>query len=313
MSALIGGKYRNVIDCRLQATERIALLTMKQNPYSAAVAASANNQTGLEKGEEIPTTLSPPDSATPALVIENLSAGYKKHFFAAPKRVVHDLSFSVYPGEVVGFLGPNGAGKSTTIKSIMGFIVPESGNISVFGQPGGTAAAKAKIGYLPEVALYYPFLTPLETLRLYGALQGLGGKELETEAMDLLRRVGLAGNERNQLKTFSKGMQQRLGIAQALLGSPDLLVLDEVSSGLDPIGRRQLRELLREVKQSGATIFFSSHELDEVAQLCDRVILIQGGRVVAERQMDAELQRDTISPLEDYFIRTIEAAEKEKR
>jgi ABC-2 type transport system ATP-binding protein len=140
----------------------------------------------------------------------------------------------------------------------------------------------------------------------------LSGNALETEAMDLLRRVGLAGNERNQLKTFSKGMQQRLGIAQSLLGSPDLLVLDEVSSGLDPIGRRQLRELLREVKQTGTTIFFSSHELDEVAQLCDRVILIKDGHVLAERTMDSELHRDTISPLEEYFIRTIEAAGKEK-
>lgn len=285
---------------------------MKRN-FQATMTASNMSPTDIQRGESPHLPTPPTGSTTPALVIENLCVGYKKHFFAQPKRVVHDLSFMVYPGEVVGFLGPNGAGKSTTIKSIMGFIAPESGNVSIFGQPAGTASAKAKIGYLPEVALYYPFLTPLETMRLYGALQGLGGKELETEAMDLLRRVGLTGNERNQLKTFSKGMQQRLGIAQALLGSPDLLVLDEVSSGLDPLGRRHLRELLREVKDSGATIFFSSHELDEVAQLCDRIILIQGGHVVAERTMDAELHQNTTSALEDYFIRTIEAAEKEKK
>ncbi len=285
---------------------------MKRNSYAAAVAAAENTTGGVKEKEGPHVPSSPSRTSTPALVVDNLCVGYKKGLFAKPKRVVHDLSFAVYPGEVVGFLGPNGAGKSTTIKAIMGFVTPEAGNISIFGQPAGIAAAKAKIGYLPEVALYYPFLTPLETMRLYGALQGLGGKELETEAMDLLRRVGLAGNERNQLQTFSKGMQQRLGIAQALLGSPDLLVLDEVSSGLDPLGRRHLRELLREVKHAGATIFFSSHELNEVAQLCDRVILIQGGRVVAERAMDTELHKDTTTALEDYFIRTIEAAAKER-
>jgi ABC-2 type transport system ATP-binding protein len=167
---------------------------------------------------------------------------------------------------------------------------------------------RKRIGYLPEVALYYPFRTPMETLRLYGRLQGLGGKSLENEAMDLLRRVGLEGKEKQQLKTFSKGMQQRLGIAQALLGSPDLLVLDEVASGLDPLGRRHLRQLLHEIKLTGTTIFFSSHELDEVAQLCDRIILIESGRVVDERVMEASLQIGASSALEDYFIRTIEQA-----
>lgn len=247
-----------------------------------------------------------------ALTVDTLCVGYKKGLFGKPNRVVHGLSFAVKPGEVVGFLGPNGAGKSSTIKAIMGFVVPESGNISVFGHPGGTPAAKARIGYLPEVALYYPFLTPMETLRLYGRLQGLGGKALEDEGMDLLRRVGLEGREKQQLKTFSKGMQQRLGIAQALLGSPDLLVLDEVASGLDPLGRRHLRQLLHDIKMTGTTIFFSSHELDEVAQLCDRIIVIESGRVVDERVMDTDLQGNMSSALEDYFIRTIQDASGRK-
>jgi ABC-2 type transport system ATP-binding protein len=247
-----------------------------------------------------------------ALAVETLCVGYKKGLFGKPRRVVHDLTFSVRPGEVVGFLGPNGAGKSSTIKAIMGFIVPESGGISVFGHPAGTTTAKARIGYLPEVALYYPFLTPMETLRLYGRLQGLGGKALEDEAMDLLQRVGLEGKEKQQLKTFSKGMQQRLGIAQALLGSPDLLVLDEVASGLDPLGRRHLRQLLHDIKLTGTTIFFSSHELDEVAQLCDRIILIESGRVVDEHVMDDALRGGVSSALEDYFIRTIQQAAQSK-
>ena len=243
-----------------------------------------------------------------ALDVKGLSVAYKSGLFKPAKRVVHELSFSVQTGEVVGFLGPNGAGKSTTIKAIMGFVLPEAGEVTVFGLPAGTPEAKARIGYLPEVALYYPFLTPMETLRLYGKLQGLSGKDLEAESLELLRRVGLEGREKQQLRTFSKGMQQRLGIAQALLGKPALLVLDEVSSGVDPIGRRHLRELLGEVRQQGTTIFFSSHELDEVAQLCDRVILIYGGHVVDEHVMDSHLRSGIGSPLETYFVETMEQA-----
>lgn len=243
-----------------------------------------------------------------ALSIEQLVVTYRTGPFQTTRQVVHGLSLHVTPGEVVGFLGPNGAGKSSTIKAIMGFLTPESGQVHIFGHLAGTPAAKQRIGYLPEVALYYPFLTPLETLWLYGKLQKLGGRTLRQESMELLRRVGLEGCERRQLKTFSKGMQQRLGIAQALLGSPDLLVLDEVTSGVDPIGRRHLRELLAEVRARGTTIFFSSHELDEVAQLCDRVVLIGKGCRLDERVMDATLRSGIGSPLEDYFVTTIQKA-----
>jgi ABC-2 type transport system ATP-binding protein len=228
------------------------------------------------------------------------------------KNVVHELSFTVRPGEVIGFLGPNGAGKSSTIKAIMGFVEPGAGEVRIFGHDAGSVAAREHIGYLPEVALYYPFLTPMETLRLYGTLQGIPKKELREQSMELLRRVGLEGSEKRQLKTFSKGMQQRLGIAQALLGSPKLLVLDEVTSGVDPIGRRHLRTLLGEVKAAGTTIFFSSHELDEVAQLCDRVLLLHGGRLVEERQMDERLRSGIGSALEDYFVTTMEQASLRK-
>jgi ABC-2 type transport system ATP-binding protein len=246
-------------------------------------------------------------SATPALQINNLCVSYKTSAFKPARRVVHNLNLTVAPGEVVGFLGPNGAGKSSTIKALMGFVWPDEGDATVYGHPAGSTAAKARIGYLPEVALYYPFLTPIETMRLYGRLQGLSGKALEDESYELLKRVGLEGRERQQLRTFSKGMQQRLGIAQSLLGKPELLILDEVTSGVDPIGRRHLRELLYEVKQTGTTIFFSSHELDEVAQLCDRVILVYGGRVVSERVMDSSLRSGIGSALETYFVETLEA------
>jgi len=245
---------------------------------------------------------------TAALWIEGLSVSYRARAFQPPRCVVHSLTLAVEPGEVVGFLGPNGAGKSSTIKAILGFLEPDAGTVRIFGQSAGTPAAKQRIGYLPEVALYYPFLTPLETLWLYGKLQKLGGRELQKMSRELLRRVGLEGNETRQLKTFSKGMQQRLGIAQALLGSPDLLVLDEVTSGVDPIGRRHLRELLAEVRERGTTIFFSSHELDEVAQLCDRVALISHGALIDTRTMDTTLRSGIGSPLEDYFVTTIQKA-----
>jgi ABC-2 type transport system ATP-binding protein len=198
---------------------------------------------------------------------------------------VQGLSFSVEAGEVVGFLGPNGAGKSSTLKALMGFVEPSGGKCEIFGEPGGSLASRKRIGYLPEVALYYPFLTPKETLTLYGELQGLHGKALKTEAETLLEVVGLkdAMNKRN--KSLSKGMLQRVGIAQALLGNPELLILDEVTSGLDPVGRKELRHILKDRQHAGCTLFFSSHELSEVEMLCDRIVLINNGKFVEEREI----------------------------
>jgi ABC-2 type transport system ATP-binding protein len=198
---------------------------------------------------------------------------------------VEGLSFRVSPGEVVGFLGPNGAGKSRTLKALMGFVAPTSGTCEVFGLAAGSLEAKKRIGYLPEVAMYYPYLTPIETLVLYGELQGLRGKKLREEAFQLLELVGLRGAEMKLNKNLSKGMLQRVGIAQSLLGQPELLILDEVTSGLDPVGRKELRLLLKERQKQGATLFFSSHELAEVDMLCDRILLINQGRLVEERDM----------------------------
>jgi ABC-2 type transport system ATP-binding protein len=202
---------------------------------------------------------------------------------------VRGLTFHVNPGEVVGFLGPNGAGKSSTLKAIMGFVQPAAGRLEVFGLPAGSLEAKRLIGYLPEVALYYPYLTPRETLRLYGELQGLRGTALRRETDALLERMGLARLADKQNRNLSKGQLQRVGIAQALLGEPRLLVLDEVTSGLDPVGRRELRELLQERNRAGATLFFSSHELSEVEMICDRILIVNRGRLVEERRL-AELK-----------------------
>ena len=197
------------------------------------------------------------------------------------------LTLTVDSGEIVGFLGPNGAGKSSTLKALMGFVKPDAGSATLFGLSAGSPDARRNIGYLPEVAMYYPFLTPRETLRLYGQLQGLSGRALEKEIGEWLERVGIAQASEKLNRSLSKGMLQRVGIAQSLLGSPRLLILDEVTSGLDPVGRRELRDLLRERQRAGATLFFSSHELAEVDMLCDRIILIHEGVLVEERRVDA--------------------------
>ncbi|MCC7435140.1 MAG: ABC transporter ATP-binding protein [Methanoregulaceae archaeon] len=221
-----------------------------------------------------------------AIVTEDLHVRYRAKN-GQNVHAVQGLSFEVHPGEIVGFLGPNGAGKSSTLKCLMGFVQPSAGSCSVFGLPAGSLEAKRRIGYLPEVALYYPYLTPLETLTLYGELQGLRGSALKRAATDLLEQVGL-GQAMNKLnRSLSKGMLQRVGIAQSLLGDPEVLVLDEMTSGLDPIGRKELRELLKARQAQGTTLFFSSHELSEVEMLCDRILLIHQGKLIEERPIQA--------------------------
>ncbi|RYG88605.1 ABC transporter ATP-binding protein [bacterium] len=263
----------------------------------------------------------------PAIRVVDLRVDYrtKRH---ETVHAVLGLSFTVQPGEIVGFLGPNGAGKSSTLKTLMGFVAPVSGEASIFGLSAGCAPARAHVGYLPEVAMYYPFLTPIETLRLYGELQGLSGRSLAREIEDLLERVGIGASARKLNRSLSKGMLQRVGIAQALLGSPDLLILDEVTSGLDPVGRRELRDLLKERQRQGATLFFSSHELAEVDLLCDRILLVNKGILIDEREMaplKSELQRfalvysgavglvdlaETLSPDGDYARATFDRRER---
>jgi len=213
-------------------------------------------------------------------------------------RAVDELSFEVNKGECVGFIGANGAGKSSTIKAIMGFHFPTTGSIRVFGEEAGSARSRREIGYLPEVALYYPFMKARELLELYGGLHGVSREELRKRIPGLLDRVGLGGRGESLLKQFSKGMQQRLGIAQALISEPELLVFDELNSGLDPIGRHDLRSVLLELKEKGRTIFFSSHELSEVEQVCDRVIILHKGRLI--RNVTVE---ELVQPLNRFEIR----------
>lgn len=217
----------------------------------------------------------------PVISVENLVVDYKLGR-GKTWRAVRGISFSIYPGECIGFIGANGAGKSSTMKSLMGFVFPTSGEIQLFGAKAGTVESRKRLGYLPEVAMYYPFMKARELLELYGGLQGLSKSELKTKIPLILEKVGLVGKGEILLKQFSKGMQQRLGIAQAIIADPEVLIFDELSSGLDPMGRHDLRDVILELKQQGKTIFFSSHELSEVESLCDRVIMIDKGLIVSE-------------------------------
>ena len=226
--------------------------------------------------------------------------------------VVKDLSLDLRRGEILGFLGTNGAGKTTTIKMLMGFLRPDSGEVSVFGSSPDKSEGRARIGFMPEIAYYYPFLTIGELLEFYGGLCGMSRQEVRKRAPGLIERVGLAGAEHKLLKTYSKGMLQRAGIAQAILHDPDLLVLDEPLTGLDPLARIHLRDLLLELRDKGKTIFFSSHELSEAELICDRVAILKNGSIVKLGSIQ-ELAGDGESNLERVFLSVLgeEPARKE--
>ncbi len=202
---------------------------------------------------------------------------------------VQDLTLSVDEGEIFGFVGPNGAGKTTTIKMLMGLIFPTSGSASVFDAPIGSARSKARIGYLPENPSYYEFLTGGEALLFFARLAEVPRADVERRCGELLSLVGLAGAADLQVRRYSKGMQQRLGIAQALVGDPALVMLDEPMSGLDPVGRKEMRDVILELKRRGKTVFFSTHILPDVEALCDRVGVIIGGKLRDIGELDALL------------------------
>jgi len=215
------------------------------------------------------------------ITVHHLSKIFKVGFWGRRVTAVDELSLDVQRGEIYGFLGPNGAGKTTTIKMLMGLIYPSQGTAHLFGQPVGDRAAKAKVGFLPESPYFYDYLTSREFLRFYGHLFGLLGSMLEKRIDELLELVGMVHARDLQLRKFSKGMLQRVGIAQALINDPELVILDEPMSGLDPIGRKEVRDLIVRLKESGKTVMFSSHILHDAELLCDRVAMIMKGKLVA--------------------------------
>ena len=217
---------------------------------------------------------------------------------------VDNLTLSLGAGEIMGFLGANGAGKTTTIKMLLGLIRPSSGTVSVLGGDPSDAKVRAKIGYMPEIAYYYPYLNARELLAFYGGLCGMDGKTIRARTDELLSTVGLADAAKRPLKTYSKGMLQRAGIAQALLHDPDLLVLDEPFTGLDPLARIHFRELMHRLREQGKSIFFSSHELGETELLCDKVAIMKAGQAVYQgpvRQLAGDGERN----LERLFLEVL--------
>jgi ABC-2 type transport system ATP-binding protein len=216
----------------------------------------------------------------PVIQIEGLCKDYRVGFWGRRVRVLRDLSLEIRPGETFGYLGPNGAGKSTTIKLLLGLIWPTAGTGRVLAHPLGDASTRGRIGFLPENPSFYEYLTGQEFLTYSGRLLGVPRGALKEQAPALLAEVGLGRAAGQQIRKYSKGMVQRLGLAQALLGDPHLLILDEPMSGLDPIGRKEVRDLILRQRAAGRTVFFSTHILPDVEMICDRVGILVGGRLV---------------------------------
>lgn len=237
-----------------------------------------------------------------AIELENVVVRY------GPKKALDGLSLTVRRGEIFGFLGPNGAGKSTTLKALLGLVRTESGKLLLDGIPVSDPKSRRRIGYLPEETHYYRFLNASEAVDFYAQTFGLPRRIRRERIPSLLSLVGLADVGKKPLSAFSKGMMQKLSLAQALVNDPDILILDEPTTGLDPISRLDLRRLLYDMKKRGKTVFFSSHELSEVELLCDSVAIVKSGRLVksgtlAEVVGDAEGQS-----LERFFVETIRSA-----
>jgi ABC-2 type transport system ATP-binding protein len=222
-------------------------------------------------------------TAIPEIVLktEALRKTFRVGFWGRPVTAIEHLDLEVRKGEIFGFLGPNGAGKTTTLKILMGLIYPTSGKAWILERKVGDVAVKHQVGFLPEAPYFYDYLTAEEFLRFYGQLFGLGGPHLSERIAMLLSVVGLSDARSLQLRKFSKGMLQRIGIAQALINDPHLVILDEPMSGLDPVGRKEIRDLILRLRDQGKTVFFSSHILHDAEVLCDRVAILLKGRLVA--------------------------------
>jgi ABC-2 type transport system ATP-binding protein len=245
-------------------------------------------------------------NSIPAISIRGLTKLYNIPKQKAKRSAVTNLDLEVQDGEIFGFLGPNGAGKTTTIKILLNFIQPTSGQASLFGISSELDNARTAVGYVPEQPYFPKFLTTLEVVKAHGALAGFGIRNSRIRAEDVLQDLGMYGHRHTPLSKLSKGMTQRVAVATALVGDPKLLILDEPSSGLDPVGRRELRDLLLSLKARGKTIFLSSHLLSEMEAFCDRVAVLSGGRLVGHGKPN-EIVRST----EDAVVVMDDISDKE--
>lgn len=222
-----------------------------------------------------------------AICAEGLTKTFRSNWPGKPPvTVVRDLNLTVNREEVFGFLGPNGSGKTTTMKMLLGLTQPTKGKVELLGRPASEVNIRQQIGFLPEAPYFYTYLTAEEVLLFYGRLAGLSGHGLDRRVEELLEMVGLIEARHRQLGKFSKGMLQRVGLAQALIHDPTLVILDEPMSGLDPIGRKEVRDLIMHLRKQGKTVFFSTHIIPDVEMLCDRVGIIAGGRLLASGRVD---------------------------
>jgi ABC-2 type transport system ATP-binding protein len=240
------------------------------------------------------------------LRVKNLGKTYKRSHLGRTKisRGVDDVSFDVARGEVFGLLGLNGSGKTTTIKLVLGLLFPTSGQVELFGSPVPNAQAQRGVGYLPEVPYFYRNLTPIEVLRLYGTLSQMDPAAIAPRTAEVLRLVKMEQAANKPMREFSKGMLQRIGLAQALLHDPEFLVLDEPVTGLDPLGIRQSRELVTQLNKQGKTVLFSSHSISELERLAHRVAILSEGKLV--RLLTESEWRDHPGRLEEIFIETLQ-------
>lgn len=239
------------------------------------------------------------------LEIKDLRVEYPSRELGQKVKVAVDgLNLKVQSGEVFGFLGPNGAGKTTTMNVLLGFATLSGGSASIFGVDVQQPIARQRIGYLPELTYYYKFLNAEEILRFYAKIFKIPSSEREKRIDSVLKLVELEHARKRQIKTYSKGMQQRVGLAQALINNPDLLIFDEPTSGLDPLGRMKVREIIQRLKNEGKTVFFSSHELGEVETVCDRVGILFKGKLQMEGRVEELINRYQCN-LEQIFLKII--------
>ena len=245
------------------------------------------------------------NSASVIVKIEKLRVEFPaRQFGQSVKIAVKNLNLCVRDGEVFGFLGPNGSGKTTTMNVLLGFVNATSGDAYIFDRNVKEPIARQRLGYLPELTYYYKFLTAEELLRFYARIFKIPRQETERRIDAVLKLVDLEDARKRLIKTYSKGMQQRVGLAQALINNPDLLILDEPTSGLDPIGRMKVREIIQRLKNEGKTVFFSSHELGEVETVCDRVAILNEGELKVEGRV-SDLAQEHQSNLEQLFLKVI--------
>lgn len=240
------------------------------------------------------------------LKIDDLWVEYRNREAGRGTKVaVAGLNLEVEPGEIFGFLGPNGAGKTTTMHVLLGFVNATRGKAFLFGVNVREPIARQRIGYLPELTYYYKFLNAEELLRFYARIFKIPRAETERRIDSVLKLVELDSSRRRPIKSYSKGMQQRVGLAQALLNQPDLLILDEPTSGLDPLGRMKVRGIIQRLKEEGKTVFFSSHELGEVETVCDRVAILCEGRLKVEGRVTELVRRFQGDNLEQVFLKVV--------